>query len=75
MRHTRQRLANGDYYYRGFEITPNIWGQYGLPKSAWVVINPRGEEITALYRLKDATEYIDQLYNDPLIDTPKEDRS
>tara|TARA_Y100000361_G_C10901174_1_gene209119 strand:+ start:88 stop:315 length:228 start_codon:yes stop_codon:yes gene_type:complete len=75
MRHTRKRLPHGDYLYRQFTITPNFWGDYGLPKSAWVVVDPKGEEITALYRLKDATEYIDQLYDDPLIDTPKEDRS
>ena len=63
MRHTRKRLTNGDYLYRHFQITPNIWGDWGLPKSAWVIMNPKVEEITALYTLRDATEYIDQMYD------------
>ncbi len=63
--HRRQRMENGDYQYRNFFITRNLFAEYGVPASGWVVMSANLEEIDATHTLRDACEWIDQMIECP----------
>ena len=55
----KKKLGSGLYEYKGFTISKNEFGEYGLPKTAWKVNEPDGDEMGAVWTLKDALKWID----------------
>jgi hypothetical protein len=57
----KKKLGYGLYEYKSFTISKNEFGEYGLPKTGWKVNEPDGDEIGAVYTLKQALKWIDSL--------------
>ena len=55
----KKKLDSGLYEYRGFRLRRNVFKDYGYPGSAWVVNEPDGDEMGAIWTLKDALKWID----------------
>ena len=57
----KKKIGYGLYEYKGFRIRKNEFKEYGLPRSAWVVNEPEGDEIGPIYTLKDAIKWIESI--------------
>ena len=57
----KRKIFPGLYEYKRFTISKNEFGEYGLPKTAWKVNEPDGDEIGAVYTLKQALKWIDNI--------------
>jgi len=56
--HEMVKVGNKSYRYRTFGVNNNEFGDYGYPRTAWIV-SYKNEPIAPLYTLKDAMQYID----------------
>jgi hypothetical protein len=56
----KKKVSYGIYEYKGFRIRKNVFSDYGYPKTAWVVNEPDGDEMGAIWTLKDALKWIDE---------------
>jgi len=62
MKFKKRKTGNGTYEYRGFTIEKNIFKQYGMPKSAYVVsadAEGNNDELGPSWIIKDAMNWID----------------
>ena len=58
--HEMVKVGNKSYKYRTFEVNNNEFGDYGYPRTAWIV-SYEHEPINPVYTLKDAMQYIDDM--------------
>ena len=61
--HEMVKVGNKSYRYRTFEVNNNEFGDFGYPKTAWIV-SYKNEPINPIYNLKDAMKYIDSMIQD-----------
>ena len=62
--HKMVKIKNGLYEYRTFTVEPNTFGEFGLPKTAWIV-SYNDKHINPAWNLKEAMEEIDHTIQDP----------
>ena len=62
--HKMVKVGNKSYRYRTFGVNNNEFGEYGYPRTAWIV-SYENEPINPAYNLKDAMQYIDSMIQDP----------
>jgi hypothetical protein len=54
----KKKIQAGLYEYKGFHIRKNVFSEYGMPSSAWVVTEPKGDELGPSWTLKGAIDWI-----------------
>jgi hypothetical protein len=60
----KKKIRAGLYTFEGWRIRSNDMGEYGFPRSAWIVSDPDFDEVGPIWTLKEAIEWIKSMISD-----------